>query len=107
MEFDIGLGCRFRQNLNRTSLVLLTFGCLHTKRLGTTVRTLMICAYLRQYSHCEYHFIKTSVCTTFKMGVAKKEKSRKERQGKTGDSMSNVKTKGENFYRYSFKLALL
>jgi hypothetical protein len=34
------------------------------------------------------------------MGVAKKEKSRKEKQGKVGDGMSNVKTKGENFYRY-------
>lgn len=35
------------------------------------------------------------------MGVAKKEKSRKERQGKVGDGMNNVKVKGENFYRYS------
>jgi hypothetical protein len=34
------------------------------------------------------------------MGNAKKEVSRKERQGKTGDGMGNVKTKGENFYRY-------
>jgi nuclear GTP-binding protein len=34
------------------------------------------------------------------MGVAKKEKSRKEKQGKVGDGMNNVKTKGENFYRY-------
>ena len=35
------------------------------------------------------------------MGTAKKEAARKERQGKVGDGMSNVKTKGENFYRYS------
>ena len=34
------------------------------------------------------------------MGLAKKEKSRKERQGKVGDGMNNVKVKGENFYRY-------
>ena len=34
------------------------------------------------------------------MGTGKKEKSRKERQGKVGDGMANVKTKGENFYRY-------
>lgn len=33
------------------------------------------------------------------MGTGKKEKTRKERQGKVGDGMSNVKTKGENFYR--------
>ena len=28
------------------------------------------------------------------MGTGKKEKSRKERQGKVGDGMNNVKTKG-------------
>lgn len=39
------------------------------------------------------------------MGVAKKEKSRKERQGKVGDGMNNVKVKGENFYRYSLELS--
>jgi nuclear GTP-binding protein len=33
------------------------------------------------------------------MGSGKKEASRKERQGKTGDGMGNVKVKGENFYR--------
>lgn len=33
------------------------------------------------------------------MGSGKKEASRKERQGKTSDGMSNVRTKGENFYR--------
>lgn len=33
------------------------------------------------------------------MGTGKKEATRKEKQGKTGDGMSNVKTKGENFYR--------
>ncbi|KAI8252031.1 Nucleolar GTP-binding protein 2 [Colletotrichum sp. SAR11_239] len=34
-----------------------------------------------------------------KMGTGKKEANRKVRQGKTGDGMGNVKTKGENFYR--------
>ena len=34
------------------------------------------------------------------MGTAKKEAARKVRQGKVGDGMNNVKTKGENFYRY-------
>ena len=34
------------------------------------------------------------------MGTGKKEATRKERQGKVGDGMGNVKTKGENFYRY-------
>jgi nuclear GTP-binding protein len=33
------------------------------------------------------------------MGTAKKEASRKVRQGKVSDGMGNVKTKGENFYR--------
>lgn len=33
------------------------------------------------------------------MGTFKKEASRKERQGKTGDGMGNVRVKGENFYR--------
>ena len=33
------------------------------------------------------------------MGSGKKEAARKERQGKVGDGMNNVKTKGENFYR--------
>ena len=33
------------------------------------------------------------------MGSGKKEAARKERQGKTGDGMGNVKVKGENFYR--------
>lgn len=34
------------------------------------------------------------------MGTGKKEATRKVRQGKLGDGMANVKTKGENFYRY-------
>ena len=34
------------------------------------------------------------------MGTGKKEATRKERQGKTSDGLGNVKTKGENFYRY-------
>lgn len=33
------------------------------------------------------------------MGSGKKEAARKEKQGKVDDGMSNVKTKGENFYR--------
>jgi len=33
------------------------------------------------------------------MGTGKKEATRRERQGKTGDGMSNVRVKGENFYR--------
>ena len=35
------------------------------------------------------------------MGTGKKEAARRERQGKTGDGLGNVKTKGENFYRYA------
>jgi hypothetical protein len=37
---------------------------------------------------------------TLTMGTGKKEANRKIRQGKVGDGMANVKTKGENFYRY-------
>lgn len=40
------------------------------------------------------------------MGQAKKEGNRKIRQNKVGDGMNNVKTKGENFYRYVLVLAL-
>lgn len=40
------------------------------------------------------------------MGTGKSEKSRKERQGKTGDGMGNVKVKGENFYRYGVAVLL-
>ncbi|KAI4260293.1 MAG: hypothetical protein L6R42_004130 [Xanthoria sp. 1 TBL-2021] len=41
------------------------------------------------------------------MGTGKKEASRKERQGKVGDGMDNVKTKGENFYRTAKKAKTL
>ncbi|KAG5298135.1 nucleolar GTP-binding protein [Histoplasma ohiense] len=41
------------------------------------------------------------------MGTAKKEAARRERQGKTGDGMGNVKTKGENFYRSAKKVKTL
>lgn len=35
------------------------------------------------------------------MGTGKKEATRRQRQGKSGDGMGNVKVKGENFYRYA------
>ncbi|KAH8428501.1 GTPase required for pre-60S ribosomal subunit nuclear export and maturation, variant 2 [Aspergillus melleus] len=41
------------------------------------------------------------------MGTGKKEATRKERQGKVGDGMGNVKVKGENFYRDAKKLRTL
>ena len=41
------------------------------------------------------------------MGTGKKEATRKEKQGKVGDGMSNVKTKGENFYRTAKKAKTL
>ena len=41
------------------------------------------------------------------MGSGKKEAARKVRQGKTGDGMANVKTKGENFYRTAKKVKTL
>ncbi|KAK2761298.1 GTPase required for pre-60S ribosomal subunit nuclear export and maturation [Arachnomyces sp. PD_36] len=41
------------------------------------------------------------------MGTGKKEATRKVRQGKIGDGMANVKTKGENFYRDAKKIKTL
>jgi nuclear GTP-binding protein len=41
----------------------------------------------------------TIVYTKFNMGSGKKEVARRERQGKGGDGLDNVKIKGENFYR--------
>ena len=41
------------------------------------------------------------------MGSHKKEANRRERQGKTGDGMGNVRTKGENFYRSAKKVKTL
>lgn len=41
----------------------------------------------------------TAIREPFRMGSGKKEANRRERQGKTSDGMSNVKVKGENFYR--------
>ncbi|KAH7119961.1 NUC091 domain-containing protein [Dendryphion nanum] len=41
------------------------------------------------------------------MGTHKKEKNRKEREGKTGDGMANVRVKGENFYRSAKKVKVL
>lgn len=38
------------------------------------------------------------------MGTGKKEASRKVRQGKVDDGMANVRMKGENFYRWVFKV---
>ncbi|EAW25232.1 putative GTPase NOG2 [Aspergillus fischeri NRRL 181] len=38
------------------------------------------------------------------MGTGKKEANRKVRQGKVGDGMANVRTKGENFYRDAKKV---
>ncbi|KAE8449312.1 GTPase required for pre-60S ribosomal subunit nuclear export and maturation [Mollisiaceae sp. DMI_Dod_QoI] len=41
------------------------------------------------------------------MGTGKKEANRKIKQGKVGDGMANVKTKGENFYRDAKKVKAL
>lgn len=38
------------------------------------------------------------------MGTGKKERTRLAREGKSGDSMQNVKIKGENFYRDAKKV---
>jgi len=46
-----------------------------------------------------FHSNHISLTPTFTMGTGKKEAARKIRQGKVGDGMGNVKTKGENFYR--------
>ena len=41
------------------------------------------------------------------MGTGKKEAARRERQGKSSDGMSNIKIKGENFYRNANKVKTL
>lgn len=41
------------------------------------------------------------------MGTGKKEATRRERQGQTDSGMSNVKTKGENFYRSAKRVKTL
>ncbi|UNI23699.1 GTPase required for pre-60S ribosomal subunit nuclear export and maturation [Purpureocillium takamizusanense] len=41
------------------------------------------------------------------MGTGKKEATRRERQGKTGDGLGNVRVKGENFYRNAKKVKAL
>ncbi|KAL3443459.1 nucleolar GTPase [Aspergillus insuetus] len=41
------------------------------------------------------------------MGTGKKEATRRVRQGKVGDGMANVRTKGENFYRDAKKVKRL
>ena len=41
------------------------------------------------------------------MGTGKKEATRRERQGKVGDGMGNVRVKGENFYRSAIPLNLV
>ncbi|OGM40045.1 nucleolar GTP-binding protein 2 [Aspergillus bombycis] len=41
------------------------------------------------------------------MGTGKKEATRRERQGKVGDGMANVRVKGENFYRDAKKVKRL
>lgn len=61
------------------------------------------CSHLRPALLCTSSPFKvTTRKLAAKMGTQKKEKNRKERQGKTGDGMGNVKVKGENFYRYAF-----
>jgi hypothetical protein len=45
------------------------------------------------------YLVKVFIIGSSTMGTGKKEAARKERQGKTGDGMGNVKVKGENFYR--------
>jgi hypothetical protein len=48
----------------------------------------------------EFFFHKVISILNLIMGTGKKEAARKVRQGKTDDGMGNVRTKGENFYRY-------
>lgn len=49
------------------------------------------------------YFYSTTTCSNSNMGKFKKEASRKQRDGKVGDGMANVKVKGENFYRSAKK----
>lgn len=57
---------------------------------------------------CQQTLLAASCCIhSVTMGTGKKEAMRKERQGKVGDGMHNVKTKGENFYRTAKKAKTL
>jgi hypothetical protein len=82
-EFVGGVGCC--TNISAKALVAAA---------GEKVRS--ICAVSLHF------FPRTNLdCKLAAMGQQKKEAVRKERQGKTGDGMGNVKVKGENFYRYA------
>jgi hypothetical protein len=54
-----------------------------------------------------FHQTTSSILSNAAMGTGKKEKNRKIREGKVGDGMANVKTKGENFYRSAKKVKAL
>ena len=57
---------------------------------------------LKYISKVKYSLPESRLSGCLIMGTGKKEAARKERQGKTGDGMGNVRTKGENFYRYVY-----
>lgn len=79
--------------------------------VGSRIRKLS--SVLDAFSWPVFHLVQlpavheTSIGATadFNMGSGKKEAARKERQGKGGDGLDNVKVKGENFYRYTFEVS--
>ncbi len=73
----------------------------HSKKSFGPNETFLFCC---QHCNCE---TRQTPRRPLKMGTGKKEASRKERQGKVGDGMNNVKTKGENFYRTAKKAKTL
>ena len=61
---------------------------------------LLVLTFEKFFPRVEHPFLQVPPHRRSIMGTGKKEATRKERQGKIGDGMGNVRTKGENFYRY-------
>lgn len=71
--------------------------------LGIKSEKFVVRTFLRSHPHTSPPLL----VQILNMGTGKKEGARRERQGKTGDGMSNVRTKGENFYRSAKKVKTL
>ena len=78
---------------------------LHAHILDFSLRSFNLLVF---HHRCQQILLAASCCIhSITMGTGKKEATRKERQGKVGDGMNNVKTKGENFYRTAKKAKTL
>ena len=62
-------------------------------------RQILACHYQKKSRRSEVDIFVARLRTSAAMGTGKKESTRRKKQGKEGDGMQNIKTKGENFYR--------